>query len=106
MCRIDAEKIIENHQILKGWLWRRRCDRLQTAPRTFSLGFDGVPRACASQSEKQRRGANQSETGGGGATGYKRSQGWSLGERGPGFRRKSACGMASQSVDAITELQP
>ena len=52
--------------------WRRRRDRLQTVPRSFSRGFDGVPRGCASQSEKQRRGANQSETGGEGATGYKR----------------------------------
>lgn len=32
------------------------------------------PRGCASQSEKQRSGAKQSEIGGGGATGYERSQ--------------------------------
>lgn len=30
----------------------------------ISRGFDGVRRGCASQSEKQRSGANQSEIGG------------------------------------------
>jgi len=39
----------------------------------ISRGFDGVRRGCASQSEKQRSGANQSESGGGGATGCERS---------------------------------
>jgi hypothetical protein len=40
--------------------WRRGCHRLQTAPRRFSRDFDGVPRVCASQSEKPLSGANQS----------------------------------------------
>lgn len=30
-----------------------KCYRLQTASRRFSRGFDGVPRGCASQSEKR-----------------------------------------------------
>lgn len=30
----------------------------------ISRGFDGVRKGCASQSEKQRSGANQSEIGG------------------------------------------
>jgi hypothetical protein len=55
--------------------------RMPTLSRRFSLGLGGVERKCASQSEKQRSPANQSATGGGGATGYK----WSL----AGFRAAS-----------------